>query len=184
MGLGKTLQTLGLILSNPPEGQKSYPYKERSLCSNAPPRCTLIVCPVTVVSNWVLQIRKHVNGNIDNKVLKVATYHGSNREKSVPLVQYNKVDILITSYHTLAADLKKLEAEAADPAAFKKKQKKRKISGNQLSIFDVAFHRLVLDEAHIIRSGSKTGLFKAAVKLQSKYRLGLTGTPFVNRPSE
>jgi len=185
MGLGKTLQTLGLILSNPPVGQKGYPYKERSITSGTTaPRCTLIVCPVTVTSNWVLQIRKHVNGGVENKVLKVGVYHGANREKSIPLVQYNKIDVLITSYHTLASDLKKLEQEEANSTAFKKKQKKRKVAGKQPTIFDVLFHRIVLDEAHIIRSGTKTGLYRAAVKLQSSYRLGLTGTPFVNRPSD
>ena len=134
--------------------------------------------------NRVCQIRKHVNANVDNKFLKVCTYHGPNREKSIPLIQYNKVDILITSYHTLAADLKKVEWAAADPVAFQKQQKKRKASGSQLSIFDVAFHRIVLDEAHIIRSGSKTGLFKAPVNLRAKYRWCLSGTPFVNKPSD
>jgi len=151
MGLGKTLQTLGLILSNPPEGQ-GYPYKERSISSgNTAPRCTMIVCPVTVTSNWVLQIRKHVNGGVENKNLKVAVYHGANRERNIPLVQYNKVDILITSYHTLASDWKKLNHESGDSsAAFKKK---RKVSGKQPSIFHVLFHRVVLVRAGNNRCG-------------------------------
>jgi len=149
MGLGKTLQTLGLILCNYPDGQMGYPYKERSISAgNTAPRCTLIVCPVTVTSNWVTQIRKHVNGGVDNKFLKVALYHGPNRERSIPLVQYNKIDVLITSYHTLASDWKKLHEDdsKSGPAALKKKQqKKRKVSGKQLpSIFDVLFHRVVL----------------------------------------
>ena len=175
-------------MTNPPEGQVGYPFKERSISSgNAAPRCTLIVCPVTVTSNWVLQIRKHVNGGVDNKVLKVAVYHGPNREKRIPLVQYNKIDVLVTSFHTLSADLKKLEQEeqSTDPSVLKKKQlKKRKVAGKQPSIFEVLFHRVVLDEAHVIRSGSKTGLYKAAIMIRANYRLCLTGTPFVNHPSD
>jgi SWI/SNF-related matrix-associated actin-dependent regulator of chromatin subfamily A3 len=95
-------------------------------------------------------------------------------------VQFNQTDILITSYNTLAYDLKKWE-DGMDPASKMKKQKVK--AGSNLSIFDVAFHRVVLDEAHIIRSSS-TGFFKAVSKLQTKYRLCLTGTPFVNRPSD
>ena len=179
MGLGKILQTLGLILSNPPHGTKAYPYKERGINSNtAVARCTLIVCPVTVISNWLCQIRKHVNDHVDCKVLKVGTYHGANRGKTLPLVKFNKIDILLTSYHTLAADLRKLESEAAE----KKKQKKRKNAGGKdLSIFQLQFHRTILDEAHVIRSGSRTDLFKAPMKLRAKYRWCLTGTPFVSK---
>jgi SNF2-related domain len=43
MGLGKTIQTLALILCNPPEGQ-TYPISRRSFPTERPvPRCTLIV---------------------------------------------------------------------------------------------------------------------------------------------
>lgn len=77
MGLGKTLQTLGLILSNPPEGQ-TYPIKfERGRkARERPPRCTLIVCPVSVVANWVHQTNKHVNKGVRNKYISVDVYHG------------------------------------------------------------------------------------------------------------
>lgn len=184
----KTIQTLGLLLSNPPAGQRGYPYKEQSISSGkAAPRCTLIVCPLSVTSNWVLQIRKYVNGGVDNKILRVGLYHGANRERFIPLIQYNKIDVIITSFHTLAADLKKMQhgKNSDDTSGLKKKQpKKRKVVVNQPSIFEVLFHRVVLDEAHIIRSGTKTALYNAAVKVQAKYRLCLTGTPFVNHPSD
>jgi len=78
MGLGKTLQTLGLILSNPPDGQ-TYPIKfERGRkARERPPRCTLIVCPVSVMANWVHQTNKHVNKSVKNKYLSVEVYHGA-----------------------------------------------------------------------------------------------------------
>ena len=37
--------------------------------------CTLIVCPVSVISNWVQQIEQHVVPG----TLRVATYHGTSK---------------------------------------------------------------------------------------------------------
>jgi SWI/SNF-related matrix-associated actin-dependent regulator of chromatin subfamily A3 len=73
MGLGKTVQTLGLILSNPPMnhvyGKSRQPLGEVRLQE---PVCTLIVCPVSVMSNWVSQIESHV----EDGALLTALYAG------------------------------------------------------------------------------------------------------------
>jgi SWI/SNF-related matrix-associated actin-dependent regulator of chromatin subfamily A3 len=50
-------------------------------------------------------------------------------------------------------------------------------------IFDLHFHRIVLDEAHNIRN-SDTGMFKSTSRLSSEYKCATTATPFVNRPSD
>ena len=55
MGLGKTLESIGLILANPPAGQV-YPYKKpkgRAVAEDA--RTTLIVGPVSVLANWKIE---------------------------------------------------------------------------------------------------------------------------------
>jgi SNF2 family DNA or RNA helicase len=91
MGLGKTLQTIGLILSNPP--------------GKGAARCTLIVAPVTVMSNWKIQIEKFVKPG----QLNVAIYHGANREQELKKVKRNELDILIASYNTLVSDHKQHE---------------------------------------------------------------------------
>jgi SNF2 family DNA or RNA helicase len=51
----KTLQSIGLILANPPVGRngKSYPYKKPK--GPADPRATLIVGPVSVLANWKIE---------------------------------------------------------------------------------------------------------------------------------
>ena len=59
MGLGKTLESIGLILANPPagrDGAKVYPYKKpkgRDAAEDA--RTTLIVGPVSVLANWKIE---------------------------------------------------------------------------------------------------------------------------------
>ena len=47
-------------------------------------------------------------------------------------------------------------------------------------IFAIKYHRIVLDEAHAIRT-PKTGVFAAACALQATYRWALTGTILVNK---
>ena len=147
MGLGKTLQTIGLIMGNPPEGRdgkKKYPYKKPTSQIQAP-RCTLIVSPVSVMSNWKMELRKFVNK--DRDILKVDFYRGPTREKQLGLLKNQELDILIASYQTLMFDFKKYQLHM-------KEQKKRKEAGkpvrpsNKLFIHDMTFHRIVLDEAH------------------------------------
>jgi SWI/SNF-related matrix-associated actin-dependent regulator of chromatin subfamily A3 len=169
MGLGKTLQTIGAILANPPEGQTGYPYRPRG--RGSPPRCTLILAPLSVMANWTMQIRKHVNQRGRKEVLKVASYHGPNRHQMVPMIENNCYDIVLTSYHTLAYDYR-IYAEQKDGKECKKKAKVTQ--EKRLFLFDLLLHRIILDEAHIIRN-SKTGLFKAVKQLSAKYKLCLTG---------
>lgn len=170
MGLGKSIQTIGLILSSPPKGVE---YKVPTLleATEAPPvigprkRCTLIVCPVSVLSNWSDQISQFVAPG----VLSVQLYHGSDRHAILPDVKNGKVDVLLVSYNTLAADY---DVSSKDGAPKKKRIKRE-------SIFEIDFHRIVLDEAHTIRN-SKTRGFKAVSMIRADNKLALTGTPFVN----
>jgi SWI/SNF-related matrix-associated actin-dependent regulator of chromatin subfamily A3 len=121
--------------------------------------CTLIVCPVSVLSNWTDQINQFVAPG----ALSVELYHGPNRHSVLPQVKSGNVDVLLVSYNTLADK----------GAAPKKKKTKRE------SIFDIDFHRIVLDEAHTIRN-SKTRSFKAVSMIKADRKLALTGTPFIN----
>lgn len=121
------------------------------------------MCPVSVLSNWTDQINQFVAPG----VLSVELYHGPNRHSVLPQVKSGNVDVLLVSYNTLAADY---DVSGAAP---KKKKTKRE------SIFDIDFHRIVLDEAHTIRN-SKTRCFKAVSMIKADRKLALTGTPFVN----
>lgn len=56
------------------------------------------------------------------------------------------------------------------------KDDKRKVEG---PLFEVNFHRIILDEAQLIRNPF-TRASKAVAELQGKYRWCLTGTPLCN----
>ena len=94
---------------------------------------------------------------------------GPNRHAILSDVSAGNVDILLVSYNTLAADY---DASGKGGVPKKKKAKRE-------SIFDIDFHRIVLDEAHTIRN-SKTRSFKAVSLIKADRKLALTGTPLVN----
>lgn len=158
MGLGKTVQTLALILSNPPEG---YVWGKTDGADIDAPLATLIVCPKTVISNWETQIKDFVRPGKVNVVIYTGT--PKQRSKIVERVEENEIDILISTYETIAAEYEK----------------------DRPGIKDAKFHRIVLDEAQQIRN-SKSKQFKAIeeVSRNAEYRLALTGTPFVNKPED
>jgi len=72
MGLGKTLQTISLIVDDLTEGREERIRMEDealALGREPPPKTTLIVCPLSVVGNWVkqfqvgLQVSRHSGGS-------------------------------------------------------------------------------------------------------------------------
>jgi SWI/SNF-related matrix-associated actin-dependent regulator of chromatin subfamily A3 len=143
MGLGKTLQVISLIL----EGA---------------PGTTLIMAPVSVMSNWVQQIERHVK---KDKPLKVLTYHGSSR-KQMSHTEFDEYDVIVTTYGTLSAEFFQGKKEAA---------KVPRTHG----LFSMNWARVVLDEGHTIRNHA-TKAAQSASALMTRARWVLTGTPIVN----
>ncbi len=109
-------------------------------------------------------------------------YHGPKRVETLRKVQEGKVDILICSYQTLGWDLKKhrkIQGEKVKPEEIAEAL----LNDNDPVIFDQTFHRIILDEAHMIRNSS-TNFSKAVKYLNATHKLCLTGTPFVNHPRD
>ena len=82
MGLGKTLQTLAILLHRAPLGS------------------ALVVCPVSVVPNWINEVAKFA------PALNVKTLTSGNREQILNNLAPN--DLLITSYGILQSEEKAL----------------------------------------------------------------------------
>lgn len=89
MGLGKTIQVIALILK----------LKEENKLSN----CALVVCPTTLVGNWIKECKRFAPD------LNVSMYHGVERK-----LEHENADILITTYGLLRQDLKKFKAKEWD----------------------------------------------------------------------
>lgn len=132
MGLGKTLQIISLILTG----------------GSGP---TLIVAPVSVMSNWAQQMKRHVKAD---HVPKIIVYHGSEKKRAEELVKY---DVVITSYGRLARE------QDADV-------------DQVLTSPKIEWRRVVLDEGHTIRN-PRTKAAVAASQINATSRWVLTGTP-------
>lgn len=184
MGLGKTLSILSLITSTipaslqwtqaepvvhsaeekrpPKQVPDSFaPPKPDSLGLTKPKRnskATLLICPLSTVTNWEEQIKQHVQPDS----LSYHIYHGPHRIKdSERLAEY---DLVITTYGSVSSELNARFANKRGPHPLE----------------DIGWFRIVLDEAHMIREQS-TLQFKAICRLQANRRWAVTGTPVQNK---
>ncbi|KAI0132362.1 SNF2 family domain-containing protein [Xylariales sp. AK1849] len=183
MGLGKTLSILSLIVSSlgaAEEWSKAAPEQPRApppprkngqssfnvptpapLALTSPTRnsgATLLVCPLSTVTNWEEQIKQHVKPG----TFRYYIYHGPNRIKDPKkLAQFN---LVITTYGSVSSEVKARQRGGKGPHPLE----------------DISWFRVVLDEAHMIREQS-TLLFKAICRLQANRRWAVTGTPVQNK---
>ncbi|KAI5069906.1 hypothetical protein GOP47_0014249 [Adiantum capillus-veneris] len=166
MGLGKTVMTIALLLSNPGRGSgsgniiveqveaKSSQSKGHSCKSNACKKGggTLIVCPMTLLSQWKTEIETHSKEG----ALSVYAHYGAGRTKDPHvLLGY---DVVITTYGILSSDHQNGDGP----------------------LQSIQWFRVVLDEAHTIKA-SKCQSAQAAFNLSADTCWCLTGTPIQNK---
>ncbi len=90
MGLGKTIQILALLLSTKEENEKN----------GAKHRCSLIVCPASLVYNWQHEIKKFT----PSLNCELAVGIKPDRERVTSEIDEEKTDVIITSYDLLRRD--------------------------------------------------------------------------------
>jgi SWI/SNF-related matrix-associated actin-dependent regulator of chromatin subfamily A3 len=154
MGLGKTLEMISLMVAD-------------NAKSSGRSGSTLIVCPLSVMSNWTDQIARHTH---DDYALRVYIYHGPGRESSMKAVDFADYDVVITTYQTLASDWM-----PRNKAGSKQPQQGLRASG----LYSVEWRRIILDEGHIVRNPSSKGA-GAVMAVTAKSKFVLSGTPIVN----
>ncbi|XP_071768487.2 helicase-like transcription factor [Centroberyx gerrardi] len=114
-------------------------------------RATLIICPLSVLSNWLDQFEQHVRADVK---LNVYLYYGSERNRSKKFL--SSQDVVLTTYNVLSADF-----------------------GNKSPLHGISWLRVVLDEGHIIRNPNAQ-MSKAVLGLKAQRRWILSGTPIQN----
>ncbi|KAF9539567.1 hypothetical protein EC957_005225 [Mortierella hygrophila] len=170
MGLGKTIQSIALIVSRPTEPiDDTVFWDNKETYYHAPPpeklvktKATLVVAPVALMYQWAEEIRTKTQPSL----LKVHIHHGSSKITDPEMLR--RYDVIITSSMTLSG-------EAGDNSP----RKKKPIG----ALFKAHFHRIILDEAHIIKNKS-TKASLACAALASTYKWCLTGTPIQNSVNE
>ena len=175
MGLGKTVEVLSLVLSNPPPptgfgaatrtGRRA---RARASTTCPPPRtrtskrrgsraefrstATLVVCAVSLVGQWIDEARSKLDGAGG---LRIHMYHGQKRIKGAARLA-NDFDLVVTTYQTIASDRGKFGLN--HPTA------------------RIEWYRVVLDEAHMAKSAT-TAQSRACHELRAARRWACTGTP-------
>lgn len=153
MGMGKTIQAVSLIMSD-------YPQKQPSL----------VLVPPVALMQWASEIKDYTDGT-----LKVLVYHGQNAKvKNMKRSELMSYDVIMISYNSLES--------------LYRKQTKGWTRGENIiketsPIHSIHFHRLILDEAHSIKTRT-TGVAKACFALKGTYKWCLSGTPVQNRIGE
>ena len=147
MGLGKTIQVLSLIMADP----------------NRTRQPTLIVAPLSVMSNWSTQAAAHVHKKYAPRVL---IFHGPEVKDMGPK-DFEEYDIVITTYQTMALSLYPHGKDKPEKVPTRK------------GLYSVKWRRIVLDEGHQIRN-PKAKMSQAACAIMAGSRWVLTGTPIVN----
>ncbi|KAL2292700.1 hypothetical protein FJTKL_07793 [Diaporthe vaccinii] len=154
MGLGKTPETLGCTISNPP----NFPQGKRSKTGAT---TTLVVVPCSAASQWEKEVRYHC------PVYDVKLYDRKSSESCISATM--KADILIVTYEQL---------HQANAMGEKNKSRNGRSPGQSV-LFQANFYRLIADEAHRFKN-RETIVFSLCCKLKARHRWCLTGTPTPN----
>ncbi|OAL50711.1 hypothetical protein IQ07DRAFT_680068 [Pyrenochaeta sp. DS3sAY3a] len=190
VGLGKTIETIGLLLAR--SNQQRDMISRGETVPKALP--TIIIVPQNIVFQWVSDIERFTER------FTIAVCYGAffNRNES------NSDLIVITSYSTLSArhgpralwkdtkNILKKKWNAKRRHALSLKEFAQALTDNEVDKFKVIvdnpnqlhglFNRVIVDEGHTIRNQSKE-IGNTSTSLGGSYRLIITGTHHNTRSS-
>ncbi|KAK4881219.1 hypothetical protein RN001_004538 [Aquatica leii] len=128
-------------------------------------KATLIVCPLSLRSQWCEEICKHVG-----TALKILVYEGS---KAVPIypTQLKNYDLVLTTYNCLQTELR-LSEEGQTPTL----RREPRYSSPGCPLILIKWWRLCLDEAQTVEIPTAM-ISTMAKKLHACHRWAVTGTP-------
>ncbi|PKS10728.1 hypothetical protein jhhlp_002485 [Lomentospora prolificans] len=171
MGLGKTLEMIGLILLHPrPEQNPELNFDDPHAIN--PTGATLVVTPESLRRQWMDELSRHAPH------LKIMNYAGCkvrDREEELSLVyELAEQDIVITTYSVLATELNYV----LEPPA-RSRRHERKYYRTKSPLMQLLWWRVCLDEAQMIESGVSRAA-EVAKLVPRVHAWGITGTPVKN----
>ena len=168
MGLGKTVETISLILAHKRPPVTSTILDEYTAEELRPTSATLIVTPVTLIKQWVSEFGKHAPN------LRVMVYDGVKKHKgdeSELVAEMADHDVVITTYNVLQAEI-----HFARPPPERAMRQERIYHRPKSPLVQLSWWRICLDEAQQIESGVSNAA-KVARLIPRVNAWGITGTP-------
>jgi DNA repair protein RAD16 len=157
MGMGKTIQTIALLLAEP-RGKPN-----------------LVIAPTVALMQWKSEIETHTNNG-----LSVCLFYGQNR--SVTAKEMKEYDVVLTTCTSSSIT----DIDAVLESVFRKQNTGfKRVNGihkERSLLHSVEFFRVILDEAHNIKDRA-CNTARAAFALKTSRKLCLSGTPLQNRVS-
>jgi DNA repair protein RAD5 len=142
---------------------------------------TLIVCPTSLVGQWADELQERAGCTEASRGagggLQLFVFYGGKREE-LPPVLFSYM-VVLTSYGTLASEW----AQYTGGGGTSTSRRRGGSSHPGSALFNVVWRRVVLDEAHAIKSHTSQAA-GAAFALRAQRRWLLTGTPIQNSVSE
>jgi SNF2 family DNA or RNA helicase len=158
VGMGKTLQSITLI--NQQRSVDNCLIKNNKFKSKA----TLIIVPNHLCGQWLREIEFHCK-----KLPKIINLLTKRHLKKYTYFDFINSDIVIVSSRYF------INCEIDQHQKIDKSFIFREILSANVNIFDIYWHRIIIDEFHEIEG---TNLFLKVKYLESDYRWLLSGTPF------
>ncbi|RYO87109.1 hypothetical protein DL764_008905 [Monosporascus ibericus] len=168
MGLGKTVETISLILMHKRPCTPSTVFDHYTAQNVRPSSATLIVTPATLRKQWVSEFTKHAPN------LRVMVYDGMKRFKGDDddlVTEMAGHDVVITTYNVLQAEI-----HFAEPPPERSMRQERRYQRPKSPLVQLSWWRVCLDEAQQIESGVSHAA-KVARLIPRINAWGITGTP-------
>lgn len=177
MGLGKTVETISLILLHPQPLAARHPTQDSFGLSSPnrqrpPVGCTLVVTPRSIMHQWKREIGIHAPH------LRVAIYSSRKDVGDIePVDFFRDYDVVLASYATLSAEV---DFSKETPHNLRKR---KRYTIPKSPILEVRWWRCVLDEAQEVES-TVTRCAQMASRIEAVHRWCVTGTPIGKRGLE
>lgn len=174
MGLGKTLEIIGLILLHRRRLDDQDPFVTVDGRILQRSGATLIVCPGALQQQWLAELERHaphlmVSYYPGRNQMGIASDDVANEQELVTLLAHQ--DVVLTTYNVLRTELH----YAMEPPD-RSRRKERAHPRPKSPLMQISWWRVCLDEAQMIESGVSSAALVARV-LHRVNAWGVTGTP-------
>ena len=128
------------------------------------------------IGQWDNEIQRRTKRHC----LSIITYHGPDRHKLASKI--SKSDVVLTTYQIISREISNIAVGKGDDMGpigdFNEETQAKEI--RQSPLLQVAWERIILDEAHTIRN-PKSLVSQAVCRLRAARRWAVTGTPVQNK---